>query len=74
MPPGAFENRTFSRSVPIAPAECRKALSCMKSGGLFRKLRHPDGELVNWSFTFTAAVYNLVRLHTLSARGYSVQT
>jgi len=39
----------------------------MKTVGLLRKLRHRGGELVDWIVTFTAAVYNLVRLPTLLA-------
>ena len=37
----------------------------MKTTGLLRKLRHRGGPLVAWIFTFTAAVYNLVRLRTV---------
>ena len=33
-------------------------------GGL-RKLRHRGGPLVTWIFTFTAAVYTIVRLRRL---------
>jgi len=40
----------------------------MKTVGLLRKLRHRGGERVDWIFTFTATVYNLVRLRTLAAR------
>lgn len=40
----------------------------MKTVGLLRKLRHRGGQRVDWIFTFTAAVYNLVRLRTLVAR------
>ena len=36
----------------------------MKTTGLLRKLRHRSGPLVAWIFTFTAAVYNVVRLRT----------
>ena len=35
--------------------------------GLVRKLRHRGRETVGWVFTFTQAVYNLVRLRTLIA-------
>lgn len=35
--------------------------------GLVRKLRHRGRETVGWVFTFTNAVYNLVRLRTLLA-------
>ena len=39
----------------------------MKTVGGLRKLRHRGGELVDWTVTFTAAAYNLVRLRTLMA-------
>ncbi len=38
----------------------------MKTVGLLRKVRHRGRERVGWQFLFTAAVYNLVRLRTLS--------
>jgi hypothetical protein len=37
----------------------------MKTVGLRRKLRHRGRRKVGWTFTFTAAVYNLVRMRTL---------
>ena len=37
----------------------------MKTIGGLRKLRHRGGALVNWIFTFTAAAYNIVRMHRL---------
>ncbi len=37
----------------------------MKSVGLLRKLRHRGLERVKWTFTFTAAAYNLVRIRNL---------
>jgi transposase len=40
----------------------------MKTVGMLRKLRHRGGDRVNWTFIFTAAAYNLVRLRTLSAQ------
>lgn len=39
----------------------------MKTVGGLRKLRHRGSELVDWTVTFTAAAYNLVRLRTLLA-------
>ena len=39
----------------------------MKTIGLLRKLRHRGGARVDWMFTFTAAVYNLVRMRSLLA-------
>ncbi len=38
-----------------------------KTVGLLRKLRHRGREAVDWVFTFTMAVYNLVRIRTLQA-------
>ena len=38
-----------------------------KCVGLLRKLHHRGRETVGWIFTFTSAVYNLVRLRTLLA-------
>ena len=40
----------------------------MKTVGLLRKLRHRGGGRVNWTFIFTAAAYNLVRMRTLLAQ------
>ena len=37
----------------------------MKTVGGLRKLRHRGGKLVTWIFTFTAAVYNIVRMRRL---------
>ena len=37
----------------------------MKTIGGVRKLRHRGGPLVAWVFTFTAAVYNIVRMRRL---------
>jgi len=38
----------------------------MKTVGGLRKLRHRGGELVDWTITFTAAAYNLVRMRNLA--------
>lgn len=40
-----------------------------KTTGLLRKLRHRGREAVHWMFTFTNAVYNLVRMRTLIQAG-----
>jgi transposase len=45
-----------------------QAFGWMKTVGLLRKLHHRGSPLVNWTFTFHAAAYNLVRLRTLLAR------
>jgi hypothetical protein len=37
----------------------------MKTVGLLRRLRHRGQRKVGWTFSFTAAVYNLVRVRTL---------
>jgi transposase len=39
----------------------------MKTVGLLRKLRHRGGERVDWVVTFTAAIYNMVRMRSLLA-------
>jgi len=44
-----------------------QAFGWMKTVGLFRKLRHRGGRLVDWIFTFGAAAYNLVRWRNLVA-------
>ena len=46
-----------------------QAFGWMKTVGLLRKLRHRGGPKVDWTFTFTAAIYNLVRLRTLLPQG-----
>jgi transposase len=43
-----------------------QAFGWMKTVGLLRKLRHRGGGTVEWMFTFTAAVYNLVRIRKLT--------
>ncbi|MGH3515502.1 MAG: IS5 family transposase [Pseudonocardiaceae bacterium] len=40
-----------------------------KTIGLLRKLRHRGRAAVSWIFTFTSAVYNLVRIRTLIRAG-----
>jgi transposase len=45
-----------------------QAFGWMKTVGLFRKLRHRGGRLVDWLFTFGAAAYNLVRWRNLMER------
>jgi len=39
----------------------------MKTIGLMRKTRHRGARRVGWMFTFTAAIYNLVRMRNLAA-------
>ena len=38
----------------------------MKTVGLLRKVRHRGRRKVGWMFTFTAAVYDMVRIRRLS--------
>src|SRR5206468_1326913 len=45
-----------------------QAFGWMKTVGLLRRLRHRGGGLVDWMFSFTAAVYNLVRWRNLVAQ------
>jgi transposase len=45
-----------------------QAFGWMKTVGLFRKLRHRGGRLVDWMFTLGAAAYNLVRWRNLIAQ------
>ena len=45
-----------------------QAFGWMKTVGLFRKLRHRGGRLVDWMFTFGAAADNLVRWRNLVAQ------
>jgi transposase len=45
-----------------------QAFGWLKTVGLLRKLRHRGGRLVDWMFTFGAAVYNLVRWRNLVAQ------
>jgi transposase len=42
-----------------------QAFGWMKTVGGLRKLHHRGGPLVEWIFTFTAAVYNIVRMRRL---------
>jgi Transposase DDE domain len=42
-----------------------------KTVGLLRKLRHRGTARVGWVFTFTAAVYNLIRMRNLALAGGS---
>ena len=62
------------RATPATRLSQRKrklieqAFGWMKTVGLFRKLRHRGGRLVDWLFTFGAAAYNLVRWRNLVAQ------
>jgi hypothetical protein len=52
--------------LPLNPVEC-EIFGWMKTVGLLRKTRHRGVARVGWMFTFVAAVYNLVRMRTLTA-------
>lgn len=45
-----------------------QAFGWMKTVGVLRKLHHRGGPLVDWTFTFHAAAYNLIRLRRLLAQ------
>ena len=68
----AIDRRTVRHAGYALSQRKRKlieqAFGWMKTVGLFRKLRHRGGRLVDWIFTFGAAAYNLVRWRTLAAR------
>ena len=68
----AIDGRTTRHRGYAISQRCRKKVEqpfgWMKTVGLLRKLRHRGGRLVDWTFTFTAAAYNLVRWRTLMAR------
>jgi hypothetical protein len=65
----ALDRRTTRTAGDVISQRKRKlveqAFGWMKTVGLRRKLRHRSGERVDWVFTVTAAVYNMVRLRRL---------
>ena len=66
----AIDGRT-TRHVGFAISQRKRKLieqvfGWMKTVGGLRKLRHRGGELVDWTVTFTAAAYNLVRIRNLA--------
>lgn len=67
----AIDGRTTRHAGYAVSQRKRKlveqAFGWMKTVGLFRKLRHRGGRLVDWIFTFGAAAYNLVRWRNLVA-------
>ena len=67
----AIDGRTTRHAGYAVSQRKRKlveqAFGWMKTVGLFRKLRHRGGRLVDWMFTFGAAAYNLVRWRNLVA-------
>ncbi len=68
----AIDGRTTRHPGYVVSQRIRKRVEeifgWMKTVGLLRKLRHRGGPRVSWVFTFTAAVYNLVRMRTLAMR------
>ena len=68
----AIDGRTMRHASYALSQRKRKlveqAFGWMKTVGLFRKLRHRGGRLVDWMFTFGAAAYNLVRWRNLVAQ------
>ena len=68
----AIDGRTIRHAGYVLSQRKRKlveqAFGWMKTVGLFRKLRHRGGRLVDWLFTFGAAAYNLVRWRNLVAQ------
>jgi transposase len=67
----AVAGRTVGTSGDAVSQQKRKLVEqvfgWMKTVGMVRQLRHRGGERVDWTFTFTAALYNVVRLRTLLA-------
>ena len=65
----AIDGRTTRHAGSTISQQKRKLVEqgfgWMKTIGGLRKLRHRGGPLVTWIFTFTAAVYNIVRLRRL---------
>lgn len=65
----AIDDRTMRHDGYAVSQRKRKlveqAFGWMKTVGLFRKLRHRGGRLVDWMFSFGAAAYNLVRWRNL---------
>ena len=67
----AIDGRTTRHAgYPISQRKRKlveQAFGWIKTIGGLRKLRHRGGPLVTWIFTFSAAVYNIVRLRRLLA-------
>ncbi len=67
----AVDERTTRHSGYQLSQKARKRIEevfgWMKTIGLLRKLRHRGVDRVGWMFTFTAAIYNLVRMRNLSS-------
>ena len=65
----AIDGRTTRLPGYAVSQRCRKRVEeifgWLKTVGLMRKTRHRGCARVGWMFTFTTAVYNLVRMRTL---------
>jgi transposase len=65
----AVDERTTRHTGYQLSQEARKRIEevfgWMKTSGLLRKVRHRGVDRVGWMFTFTAAIYNLVRMRNL---------
>ena len=66
----AIDRRTTRHPGYAISQRCRKRVEeifgWLKTVGLMRKTRHRGCERVGWMFTFTTAVYNLVRMRNLA--------
>jgi hypothetical protein len=71
--PSAIDARTTRHAGYAVSQQRRKTVEegfgWGKVVGLLRKLRHRGVERVDWVFTFTMAIYNLVRIRTLTRAG-----
>ena len=66
----AIDGRTTRHAGYLVSQRKRKLIEevfgWLKTVGLMRKLRHRGTRRVDWMFTFTTAVYNLVRIRNLT--------
>ena len=66
----AIDGRTTRHAGYLVSQRKRKLIEevfgWLKTVGLMRKLRHRGARRVDWMFTFTTAVYNLVRIRNLT--------
>jgi transposase len=68
----AIDGRTTRHAGYLVSQQKRKLVEeifgWLKTVGLLRKTRHRGVRRVDWIFTFTAAVYNLVRIRNLTSQ------
>jgi hypothetical protein len=66
----AIDGRTTHHPGYLVRQQKRKLIEevfgWLKTVGLMRKLRHRGTRRVDWLFTFSVAVYNLVRIRNLT--------